>query len=43
MVENMVKISKDDKEFLKTVEEWTTKSGDNDVLPLCLTEPDHAK
>ena len=32
--ENMVKISKDDKAFLKTTEESTTKSGDHYVLSL---------
>ena len=30
----MVEISKDDKAFLKTIEESTTKSGDHYVVPL---------
>ena len=34
LLENMVEISKDDKAFLKTVEESTTKSGDHYVVPL---------
>ena len=34
LLENMVEISKDDKAFLKTVEESTTKSGDRYVVPL---------
>ena len=34
LLENMVEISKDDKAFLKTAEESTTKSGDHYVVPL---------
>ena len=34
LLENMVEISKDDKAFLKTVEESTIKSGDHYVVPL---------
>ena len=34
LLENIVKISKDDKAFLKTVEESTIKSGDHYVVPL---------
>ena len=36
LLENMVEISKDNKTRLKTVEESTTKSGDNYVVPLPL-------
>ena len=34
LLENMVEISKDDKVFLKTVEESAIKSGDHYVVPL---------
>ena len=37
LLKNMVYVSKDDKAFLKAIEESTTKSGDHCVVPLCCT------
>ena len=37
LLKNMVEVSKDDKAFLKAIEESTTKSGDHCVVPLCCT------
>ena len=34
LLKNMVEVSKDDKAFLKAIEESTTKSGDHCVVPL---------
>ena len=34
LLENMVRVSKDDKVFLKTVEESASKSGNHYVIPL---------